>query len=142
VTVQVRQADLVTLVMCTVRYALGRRTYIVDEATDMVRNWKRELGVSNLRLIARDIRGHAPRSYGSSFDRAQWMRLLEELEETTGSAGGEVPRHEKTGGVWCPVGWDCPVCIDRGSSEPALSPIDDDLVPRRLDPIRGWGQRR
>ena len=83
--------DLSTLLLCSVRYALGRRSYIVGDVCRIVRETLKEIdsrdagvGDNTRGLIIRDIgeelaRGHA----GGACDVAEWRKLLGHLGVTS-----------------------------------------------------------
>lgn len=68
------EKDFNTLIVCAVRYALGRRTYIVSSITDIAKenigimqtNTKR--AIINSILLTEDL--------GDSFDKKKWEELL------------------------------------------------------------------
>lgn len=68
------EKDFNTLIVCAVRYALGRRTYIVSSITDIAKenigimqtNTKR--AIINSILLTEDL--------GDSFDKKNWEELL------------------------------------------------------------------
>ena len=68
------EKDFNTLIVCAVRYALGRRTYIVSSVVDIAKenigimqtNTKR--AIINSILLTEDL--------GDSFDKKKWEELL------------------------------------------------------------------
>lgn len=68
------EKDFNTLIVCAVRYALGRRTYIVSSITDIAKenigimqtNTKR--AIINSILLTEDL--------GDSFDKKKWEELF------------------------------------------------------------------
>jgi len=84
--------QLSTAVLCTVRYALGRMTYIVGDAVALVRSTWSDLSENDRKIIIRDIReayyrdtlsraqGKTMCALGMEMDRRVWMDLLREIE--------------------------------------------------------------
>lgn len=86
VTMTMNKQDQETLLLCSVRYALGRRSYIVSDVCRIVRETLKGMNDSdNIRaLIIRDIgeelaRGRA----GDAMDEKEWRKLLEWMGVTT-----------------------------------------------------------
>lgn len=76
------------VLICAVRYALGRRTYIVGVVARHIRcNLGGELSAECRKCIIRDIseelKSHhrAGKTLGDTFDENAWKRLLKELQE-------------------------------------------------------------
>jgi len=66
------------VLMCAMRYALGRMTYVVSSVTDeIIKHWD-EFGKGDQEVIHRDIE-KAP-SLGMSCDQKRWMYILTELK--------------------------------------------------------------
>lgn len=92
----VRPDDLWTLLLCTVRYAMGRQTYIVSLAGDMVRRYGGSLRPEQVAQIGREIRDalafeeRLGRTLGADMDHREWQRLASEL--------GGVPRQSDSQG--------------------------------------------
>lgn len=78
--------DLWTLILCTVRYAMGRQTYIVGLAADMVRRYGASLDQRQVAQIAREIRDalafeeRLGRQLGADMDHREWQRLADEID--------------------------------------------------------------
>lgn len=70
------------LLVCAVRYALGRRSYVVSEVCGYVRGAIPSLKPGEREVIARDIRAelHSADGGGDDCDRAEWVSLLDGLE--------------------------------------------------------------
>lgn len=75
---EVTEYDLSALLICTVRYALGRRSYIVSDANGFVRRYLRDTNTRD--VLVRDIKGQEVLGYGDSCDLNEWMDLLMWLE--------------------------------------------------------------
>jgi hypothetical protein len=72
------------IIVCAVRYALGRQTYIVGTVTDYVRDNVSMLDGHTLDIITTSI--ERERYYGKglgsmTIDEPQWLRLLDIIEE-------------------------------------------------------------
>lgn len=74
------------LILCTVRYAMGRTSYVVSEAAQLVKDYRRYLTdgqISQLRgeiekeLAQREALG---KSLGHLMDHETWRDLTEELK--------------------------------------------------------------
>lgn len=75
------------IIICAVRYALGRMSYIVSDVCEYVRFKKDELSDECKKIIARDIKDEYQfyhrqgKTLGMEYDEQNWMRLLEMLKE-------------------------------------------------------------
>lgn len=75
------------IIICAVRYALGRMSYIVGDVCDYVMCKRRELSLNCIRIIMRDIDEEMSRYHeagqllGMECDERTWVRLLERLKE-------------------------------------------------------------
>ena len=82
--------DLWTMLLSTVRYAMGRQTYIVGLTCDMVRRYGGSLTFEQTAQIGREIREEVERAerlgrtLGADFDHREWVRLAGELPCTRG----------------------------------------------------------
>jgi hypothetical protein len=82
-----------TILICAVRYALGRMTYVVDEVCQYVATKPPELSKNCINIIIRDIEEkmewHHKSGYmlGMECDEKTWRWLLERLK---GSAKWQV----------------------------------------------------
>ncbi len=75
------RAHLETLLICSVRYALGRSTYIVDDVCQIVRAHIPELTINAITVIMRDILIEINRKYkGHTCDFESWTKLSNDLE--------------------------------------------------------------
>ena len=72
--------DLSEMLVTCVRYALGRRTYIVDWTCEFIGNNLDLLSEKNRQVMIRDIKEQENFSYGDECDKACWLALLEKLE--------------------------------------------------------------
>lgn len=76
-----------TILICAARYALGRKTYIVDEVCCYLEMMWDELSDRCKAVVIRDIgtelelRQKAGRLCGTESDDRRWRRLLRELKE-------------------------------------------------------------
>jgi len=70
--------DIYLFLLSAVRYALGRRTYIVGWACKQVRTIAPGLSADQRKIIAESIR--RCEDYGDVYDKREWLGLLEWLE--------------------------------------------------------------
>lgn len=70
------------IIISAERYALGRMTYIVEITTNYISKEIRrgKLSKSCLKIIERDIED--AKDLGMEYDKQQWLKLLELIEET------------------------------------------------------------
>lgn len=71
--------DFGALCVCSQRYALGRKTYIVSFICDIIKKNISSLCERDLRTMIYDIENAL--DYGSSYDKENWMKLLKNLKE-------------------------------------------------------------
>lgn len=82
-----------TVVICAVRYALGRMSYVVSDVCDYVNFHTEELSSGCIRVIMRDIDEELAmchrvgKTCGMECDEAEWVKLLEVLREELRSRG-------------------------------------------------------
>ena len=75
------------IMICAVRYALGRMSYMVDMVCEYITNKLPELSDSCIRVIIYDIEEEIEkchkigRTYGMECDEREWLRLLETLKK-------------------------------------------------------------
>jgi hypothetical protein len=75
-----------TLLLCTVRYATGRSSYITGETADLVRQYRRHLGPERVEQIAREVETEFARCerhggwLGMEMDHHEWRRLVNDLK--------------------------------------------------------------
>lgn len=86
-TAEIQDEDLRTLLFCSIRYSLGRQSYMPDLVRDIVRTHKRVLSSSDLRQLADEITTECARDnkkLGPDPDTKKWITfkdwLLEEAE--------------------------------------------------------------
>lgn len=74
------------IIICAVRYALGRMSYIVSIVCEYVASKHRELSPECIAIIVRDIEEDIELSHkmgrmcGMECDEREWLRLLELLK--------------------------------------------------------------
>lgn len=68
------EKDFNTLIVCAVRYALGRRTYIVSSITDIAKENVDIMQINTKRAIINSIQ--QTEDLGDSFDKKKWEELL------------------------------------------------------------------
>ena len=71
--------DLSMILVSAERYALGRRTYIVQWTCEFIKNNIHLLSNKDKQVMIRDIEN--PISYGDDCDEKEWKKLLEILKE-------------------------------------------------------------
>ena len=77
-----------SILICAVRYALGRMSYIVKDVCDYVTFKRKSLSNECINIIIRDIEEELERYHGAGYklgmecDERQWVKLLEILKET------------------------------------------------------------
>ena len=77
-----RAADRGTLLICAVRYAIGRRTYMAGEVARIVRAGLREIAPRDVEVLHRDIREALEQGRaGDECDEREWRALLDWLSE-------------------------------------------------------------
>lgn len=88
---EARPDDIWTLVLCTLRYAMGRRSYITGLACDLVRRYARLLTQEQLAQIATEIRAEIHilppgQTLGDAMDQREFERLATAIESNEVSA--------------------------------------------------------
>jgi hypothetical protein len=82
--------DFESIMICAIRYALGRRTYIVGTVCGFVKSRLPEISDKSLYVIERDIREHGHignDAYGDLMDFREWMALLEAVMKEMNKRG-------------------------------------------------------
>lgn len=83
----ISQDDLETMVVCTVRYSLGRRSYIIGDAASIVRYCWADLRPSMQAVIFRDVSEAIERAesggttVGMQMDHDVWVLLRSWMRE-------------------------------------------------------------
>lgn len=78
--------DAETLMICSVRYALGRMTYMPSMVQDIIRCKIHQLSENCLKVIIDSIETHGglgwhnPAAYGDPYDYRGWMEFNTELK--------------------------------------------------------------
>lgn len=91
---QIQDDDLWPMLMSAVRYALGRRSYIVFRACSWVRQYRQGLTDYQLLQIKREVEEELDRrtqlglTCGDAMDHAEWARLVGWIEEELGEEEG------------------------------------------------------
>lgn len=75
------KSDISAMLISVVRYALGRKTYIVNWTCEFIANNQHLLLEKDKKVIIRDIKDQAEYGYGDKCDEEDWLRLLEILEK-------------------------------------------------------------
>ncbi len=76
-----KKEDLSAMLVGSVRYALGRRTYIVDWTCEFIRNNTHLLLEKDKKVIIRDIEQQKEYGYGDKCDEDCWLALLKYLKD-------------------------------------------------------------
>lgn len=77
--------DISAMIICAERYALGRRTYIVQWNCEFIKNNLHLITNKDKQVMIRDIEN--PISYGDECDKQCWMQLLEILKKEVQTNG-------------------------------------------------------
>ena len=77
--------DISMILVSAERYALGRRTYIVQWTCEIIKNNLDLLSQKDKQVVIRDIEN--PISYGDECDKTEWLKLLEILKEELSKRG-------------------------------------------------------
>ena len=72
--------DISAMLVSAVRYALGRKTYIVGWTCEFITNNLHLLTKANMKVIIRDIEEQAEFGYGDKCDKEDWLKLLNTLK--------------------------------------------------------------
>ena len=72
-------SDYEHMLISALRYALGRRTYIVELTCKYIESQMPILSERCKDVMIKDI--ESQKNYGDECDREDWMRLLEKLRE-------------------------------------------------------------
>lgn len=73
--------DLGAMLIGSVRYALGRRTYIVNWTCEFIEKNIHLLSKRDILVMIRDIEKQKEYGYGDDCDEKDWKKLLNKLTE-------------------------------------------------------------
>lgn len=73
-----KNEDISMILVSAERYALGRRTYIVQWTCEIIKSNLHLLSNKDKQVMIRDLKN--PISYGDECDKAEWLNLLKILE--------------------------------------------------------------
>lgn len=76
---KVRDWHFGMICICAIRYALGRRTYIVGVVCDYIRAKFDDIETSDLLVMIRDIKEAS--DLGDDCDEADWTKLRDAMEQ-------------------------------------------------------------
>ena len=79
VTINGKISDISAMLVGAVRYALGRRSYIVNWTCEFIRNNKHLLTEKDIQIIIKDIKEQKQYGYGDKCDEECWLILLDYL---------------------------------------------------------------
>lgn len=77
--------DMSMILVTAERYALGRRTYVVDWICEVIKNNIDLLTEKDIQVMIRDI--EEAYAYGDECDEAEWKALLKILKERREMSG-------------------------------------------------------
>lgn len=87
--------DFCTILICAVRYCLGRQTYMPCLVTEFIRPLLPQLDKNTLNVMAKDIRN--AENYGDErIDKPMWMRFLSDIEREINKRISEVYHENQT----------------------------------------------
>lgn len=72
--------DISAMLLSAERYALGRRTYIVQWTCEFIGNNLHLLTEKDKQVMIRNIKQQKEYGYGDECDKEDWLRLLKILE--------------------------------------------------------------
>lgn len=78
--------DAETLMICSVRYALGRMTYMPSMVQDIIAGKIHQLSENCLKVLIDSIETHGglgqhnPAAYGDPYDYRNWMNFLSKIK--------------------------------------------------------------
>lgn len=81
-----RDNDLWVLLLCSLRYAMGRASYVTGEVANLVWRYRNHLTQPQRAQIAGEIRTAVREAHngggflGMKMDEAEWVRLADRLE--------------------------------------------------------------
>lgn len=79
--------DLECLLLCTLRYAMGRMTHITDDTARIIKRHWRDVNDTTRQLLLRDLKGELDvhnrnnTTLGAHLDHQVWMQLLQFMTE-------------------------------------------------------------
>lgn len=73
-------SDISAMLLSAERYALGRRTYIVDWTCEFIERNLHLILEKDKKVMIRDIKQQEEYGYGDRCDEEDWLRLLKILE--------------------------------------------------------------
>lgn len=72
--------DFCTILICAIRYCLGRQTYMPSLVTEFIKPLLPQLDDKTLRVMRADIT--VTESFGNeTIDKPVWMRFLDDIEQ-------------------------------------------------------------
>jgi hypothetical protein len=80
--ITIDKRELETFLFCTIRYALGRPSYITLRATLLIRKYHRYCYPDVTKCLIDDIERTKPEERGMEMDQKLWAELLEELKKS------------------------------------------------------------
>ena len=80
-TTEVSTETLRGMLISSVRYALGRQTYIVSETCGWVRSYAHAIDRKTRTVMIRDIEEQERFGYGMDMDKQEWVNLLAWLKD-------------------------------------------------------------
>lgn len=92
---EVRPDEFYMMLMCSVRYALGRSTYVVQEVADLVKKYGPLLSLSQRSRLLADVREKLEQArvwsgaIGEEVDHRIWQNLVDFLDQLPGGANAQ-----------------------------------------------------
>lgn len=83
----IEKGEFQTLAVCSVRYALGRMSYVVSEVAEIIKNNKERLDKNTIEVILRDIKEEMVQAarkgdfVGMDMDHKVWSDLYNLLSD-------------------------------------------------------------
>ena len=79
--IEITQFELFHMLVSSLRYAYGRKTYIVSDTCEWIRKYYGRLTSSQQSIIFRDLKRCLENlDYGHDCDLKEWVTLLEDLK--------------------------------------------------------------
>ena len=78
VVIACREDSFESLVVCAIRYCLGRKSYMPSVIIEAALPFLPHLSKNTLHVLQRDI--NSAQSYGMSMDKSAWMIFLEHID--------------------------------------------------------------
>ena len=96
-TIANNDGNFACVIICAVRYAIGRKTYITGSVVDFVYLLVKKLDTKTLTVIAKDIKSARDenRLGDETIDAPLWIRLLDACTDELKNRSNEIPETPK-----------------------------------------------